>query len=449
MRLASRLVRMFSPLKRDASGGRGWLGAWSSRSVTGIDVNQATALMAVPVMSCVTIISEDVSNLTPMLYRRQPDGSKQLATDHYVYQLLYRPNAWQTWGEFCQQMLIGFMLRGNAYAVMLRDRGGRVVAFVPINPDFVALWEAPDGSLWWRVTRNGLHQLAVLRNVPLMIPYEDVMHWKGLSANGLVGLSKIAMNREAIALSLGQEQMAARAMGSGARPSGTLNTDKALTPEAAKRLAEDWERVHSGLLNGGKTAVLEQGLKWTPLTLNLADLEFLAARNFQIADIARLWRVPLHMLNAETGKGTGQSIDQRAQEYLNFTLRTYIRTIQDRLAFSLDLPRDVIVELDVTELIKADLSARFQAYRLALQGWATVNDVRKAEGMTPSSDEMADKIFRPVNMAPLDSDVFMGADLDAEPGAGNGLGSDQGGDNPGAGAPGKGKPDPDKDPEKD
>lgn len=441
MGIFARMLRLF---KRDASDDEAWSnGWWGSRSATGIEINQQSALMVPTVMACVSIISEDVANLEPHVFRRLDNGSKQIATDHWLSALLVRPNDWQPWGECCQQMLIGLLLRGNGYAVIIRDGRGRPIMLVPVNPDYVALWEAPDGSLFWRVTRSGLHMLAVLRDQPLMVPYENMLHLKGMSANGLLGLSKIAINREAIALALGQEQIAARTIGDGAKPSGVLTTAGKLTKEAADRIRDDWKTFNSGIANSGRTIVLEQGLEWKPLSLSMVDLEFIASRTFQIADIARIWRVPLHMLDADVGKSASSEITQKAQEYLNFTLRTYIRIIQQRLAFTFDLGPDVFVELDVSELIKADIVARYQSYRLALQGWMSVNEVRVLEGQPPISSPGGNMVFRPVNMAPLDSDVFMGADVDPN---NTGPGSDMGGENMGAGRPSSTKINPDQDP---
>jgi HK97 family phage portal protein len=140
-------------------------------------------------------------------------------------------------------MVIAFMLRGNAFAVMTRNMRNQVTALVPINPDRVVLWQSPDGSLFWAVTRSGLHEVAVLKDFQWLIPYEDVFHLKDVSSDGLVGTSPIMLAREAIGLSLGQEQQYARLMGNGARPSGILTTDQKLDKTSAERLKADWKGV--------------------------------------------------------------------------------------------------------------------------------------------------------------------------------------------------------------
>ena len=405
-----------------------WNGfAWSSPSATGIQINQQTALQATAVMACVRILSEDVSKMTPRMYRRYTIGEHKNGArdrlgsiDHPLAKLLITPNGWQTWPEFCRMMMIAFCLRGNAFAVILRNRRGDPVMLVPINPDRVSLWQAPDGGLFWWVTRSGLHELNILASMPLLIPYEDVFHLKDLSADGLVGTSPIALAREAIGLSLAQEQQYARLMGSGARPSGVLTTDQRLTEQSASRIRADWENMNAGLANSGRTAILEQGLKWTPLTISSVDLQFLQMRQFQVIEIARIFRVPPHMLG-DMARGSFNNIVQQSQEYRNHTLTSHTDIWEKRFAFTFGLEDDVEeIDFDETALLKADLTARYNAYRVGvLTGWDTRNEVRVAENKKP--------------LPGLDEPMAPANEID-----GSKLGSDMGGDNPGAGQPGTG-----------
>ena len=202
-------------------------------------------------------------------------------------------------------MQAAVLLRGNGYAVIVRDYRGTPQMLVPINPDRVALWEAPDGELFYMVTRSGLHEMAVLRQEPLLIHSDDIFHLKALTLNGLIGLSPISMARESIGLAISQEQLASRWAANGARPSGVLQTDRKLSPESAARLGEQWKTIHSGSMNAGKVAVLEEGLKWEALSMSSVDMEFLASRQFQLAEIARVYRVPMHMLG-ELSRSTRQ-----------------------------------------------------------------------------------------------------------------------------------------------
>ena len=378
---------------------------WDSPSQTGVRINQQTALQVASVMACVSIIAEDVAKLTPQLWRKRSDGGRDLVTSHWFLPLLTRPNDWQTWFEFAMMQTAALLLRGNAYAVILRNGRGQPITLVPINPDRVTLWEAPTGELFFVVTRTGLHEMAVLKNLPLFVPYDDVWHWKGLSGNGLLGVSKIALHREAIGLAAAMEQLAARTIGNGAKPSGVLESDKKVTPEVAVQLKERWQEAQGGFGNAGKVVVLEEGLKWKPLSLTFADLEFIASRHYQNAEIAKIFRIPNYMIG-EDSKTSKANISQQSQEYLNNTLMSYVEIIEQRFAFTFDLGDGIVVALDLSKILKADIASRYGAYRIGQMGWLTVNEIRLAEGLNPV--EGGDEIMRPVNMAPLNSDVFLG-----------------------------------------
>lgn len=365
---------------------------FSVPSITGLVINQQTALQATAVMACTSTLSEDVSKMTPGLFRKvdiegYKGGGRQKVDDHPIARLLVKPNTWQTWPEFCRFMVVAYLLRGNAYAVILRDRRGDPVMFVPINPDRVALWEAPGGSLFWQVSRAGLHELAILKDQPFLIPYDDVFHLKDLSANGLVGMSRISLAREAIGLALGQEQQYARLMGNGARPSGILSTEKNMSPEAADRNKERWQQAHAGLLRGGGTAILEGGLKWTPLSLSAVDLQFLQLRQFQLAEIARMFRVPLHMIG-DLSRGTFNNITQQSQEYRNNTLTSHSDIWEKRFAFQFNLDAEnLFVDFDESALLKADITARYGAYRVGIMTeFLERNECRIAEGLDPKPE---------------------------------------------------------------
>lgn len=417
-------------------------GLWSMPSATGIQINQQTALQVSTCMACVSVLAEDTSKMPPRLFKYVPklgywNGSRHYlgTNEHALVRLLRMPNDWQTWPEFCQQMMIGMVLRGNAYAVILRDRNGFPTKLVPINPDRVALLEAANGMLFFNVARAGLHEMAVLRDQPLNIPYEDVLHIKGLSQNGLVGMSKIAINREAIALALAQEQQYARMMGNGARPSGILTTKEKITDVAAAKIRDDWNSINSGLVNSGRTAILEYGLTWQPLTLSSVDMQFLQLRGFQVQEIARLFRVPPHMVG-DMSRVAFNSLTQLSQDYRNNTLMTYTTLIEHRLMMTFDLWDDEIVcECDTNQLMRADLLTRYNAHRIGiLTAFEKPNEARIDEGK--DVDEDGDKLLSPTNMAPLGT---LPGDGETPPGSGANN-STPGSDQTGVGEPGAGKP---------
>jgi HK97 family phage portal protein len=295
-------------------------------------------------------------------------------------------------------MQLSLVLRGNAYSVKIRDMRGRVIKLIPVNADWVGVWEAPGGGIFYRVTPSGLHLLSELQGLPFLIPAEDMLHIRGFSLNGLIGASRIALAKEAIGLSLGYERQAAQYMSQGANSSGILTTDKSLTPEAAKRMSEDWKSKKSGLQNAGKIVVLEQGLKYQPTTLSAADAEYIAARGLQIQEVARIWRIPAHMLG-DLGRSTNNNILQQAQEYINLTMSSYTARWAWKLDVDFDLRRQrLFIDFDLTQLTRGDQTQRFNNYARAIAGgfW-TQNDARRDDGKDPMP--RGDELLKPTNLA--------------------------------------------------
>jgi HK97 family phage portal protein len=369
---------------------------WSMPTASGIAINQQTALNSAAVMACVTMIAEDTAKLPIALFRRLPSGGRLRVKpkEHWLAQLLRRPNSWQNWLEFCEMLQIGLLMRGNGYAVMLRNGRGIPQQLVPINPDHVALWEAQDGSLFYKVTPFGLHELAILRDQPPLIPYEDMFHLRGFSVNGLLGASRIALAREAIGLSLAQERQAAQWMGAGARPSGVLTTDQKLTQESANRIRESWKNLHSGLANSGRTAILEAGLKWAPLSMTSADLEFIGSRQFQLQDIARIWRVPPHKIG-ELSRATNNNITQQSQEYVNDTISSYTTRWKRKFDDKFDLDDDdLFIDFDLGDILRGDIVARYNAYRTGIMSmFLTPDECRLDDGRDPMGGRAAELQF--------------------------------------------------------
>lgn len=373
---------------------------FQGRSATGIAITQLSALQSSAVMACVSILSEDVAKLPVHVYRKLPTGEKQVVTNHPLEKLLQRPNSWQNRFEFIEQMQAALLLRGNAYAVILRDGRGNPTMLVPINPDQVLVYEGPNGEIFYSVSRRGLHEQAILKNVPMMVPSEDMFHLRWLSTHGLVGLSRISLAREAIALSLAQQEQAALLAGNGSRPGGILQTDKKLSEDVITRLKADWAANYAGLDNTGRTAVLEEGLKWQALGMTSTDAEFLASRRFQVEDIGRLFRMPGHKLGI-IDKALAATMAQADQDYMNNVVSSYVERWESKLGETFDLDEEeLFVEFDISRFLRADIVARYSAYRIGIVGsFLKPQEARRAEGL-PDVDG-ADILLQPVNMAPL------------------------------------------------
>jgi HK97 family phage portal protein len=379
---------------------------WSSPSVTGININQYTALNSAAVLSCTTMLAEDVAKLPWSIFRHAEDKSRTEAKDHFLYDLLHEPNEWMDGLEFREMLQVGIILRGNGYAVIKRNQRGFPIALIPWNPDRVLTWMATSGQIFYRLTAHNVHEQALLASLQSqmvgssLIPFDDMLHIRGFSLDGLMGMSRISLAHEAIALGLSQEQQAARWMGQGAKPSGMLTTDQKLTKDAADRLSADFKTNVSGLQNSGKIIVGEQGLKFQAFSMTSTDLEFIASRQFQLQDIARIFRIPPHMIG-ELSRSTNNNIAQMAQEYINFTLTGYTNRWRAKLSTTFDLRKDNLsVEFDYRDLTTADMTARINNWRVMIMSMlATPNEARVDLNMARSDDPGADQLHFPANMA--------------------------------------------------
>ncbi len=439
----STISRVFAPKQSRASAGVPSYGMipplGSVPSATGLMISQATAMAVSAVYACVAIRAKDVARCTPRLFVPDKNGGRDQVKDHIVAKLFTRPNRQQTWFEFWQQMMVGYLLRGNAYAAILRDRRGNPVELIPINPDAVMVLEASDGSIFYNVNRIGLWQIAMLRNMPVAVPEEDMFHLRGISFNTLVGVSTIGLARDAIGLAMGLEQQAARWVGNGARPSGVLKAKTRLSEPAAMRLKQQWQAFTGGLQNVGQTAVLEEGVEWQQVQLTSVDLEFIQQRNLQIADIARFYDVPLSRLGVAGNTSSKITPAEEEQAYVNHTVMPDLVIAEQKITQVFGLDKEGIeVDFDEAQLLRADIMTRYNAARLGvLTGILTPNEVRRSEGLPPM--EGGDKLMVPANTAALGSDMTGTAP--------DGAGRPESGNPPKPGVSTGGDPDPQLDPQ--
>jgi HK97 family phage portal protein len=395
-------------------------GDWGGGGPTnsGVRVNSDTAMRHVACMACVSILASDVAKIPLNLFEALPNGGKKPAVNHWLHGLLRKPNNWQTAFEFKEMLQASLVLRGNGYAVAVRNGRGIPQYLVPIHPDRVGLYEAPDGEYFFSVSRNGLHEMAMLRDLPFLIPAHDMLHLRWLSTwHSLLGSSRLSMVRESIGLGIALEEHEARFVGQGARNSGVLSTDgKFATKETREDLRSEWQRVQAGPKNSGSIAILEQGLKWQPLGLSMVDSQFIESRNFQIRDIARAFDVPPYKLALE-GENEGPAMVQMGQQYLNGPISGYCERWKAKGEQFFDIDgTELFLDWDYDHFLKADLLSRSTAYRQSVGGaWMAVNEARRKEGM--SQVPHGDTVQQAANTVPL------GWVPTAAPGAGPG--SDQ------------------------
>ncbi len=367
-------------------------------SAAGIAVSPQLAMRASAVWGCVRIIAESMASLPLLLYKASPDGSRHRALGNPLYDILHRqPNAHQTAFEFIEQMTAIVLLYGDAVAEIRAGPRWPVDELLPINPERLQIEQVRSGALRYRILGMGQPDRVLLD--------DQVLHVRGLSFGGLTGLSVIEYARESIGLALATERYGARFFGNDSRPGGILKHPAKLSPEAAKRLKESWEAAHTGG-NQHRVAVFEEGMEWQQVGIAPEDAQFLQTREFQVTDIARWFRVPLHMIQ-ETSKSTswGSGIEQLSLAFVQFTLLPWARRWEQAISRDLILaPQTYFAEFKLDALARGDLQSRYTAYSIGRNwGWLSANDIRQLENMNPV--EGGDAYLVPLNMRDATDDA--------------------------------------------
>ena len=348
---------------------------------SGKTVTERSAMQMTAVYACVRILSEAIAGLPLHLYRYKPDGGKEKAIDHPLYLILHdEPNPEMSSFVFRETLMTHLLLFGNAYAQVIRNGKGEVIALYPLMPNRMSVERDENGRLYYQYFKTsdeagGRNESVVMR------PY-DVLHIPGLGFDGLVGYSPIAMAKNAIGLSMATEEFGSKFFANGAAPSGVLEHPS--TIKDPQRVREAWQSQFGGSSNSGKIAVLEEGMKYTPISIAPEQAQFLETRKFQINEIARIFRVPPHML-ADLEKSSFSNIEQQSLEFVKYTLDPWVvrweQSIQ-RTLFTSEEKRQYFVKFNVEGLLRSDYASRMSGYATARQnGWMSANDIRELENM--------------------------------------------------------------------
>ena len=379
---------------------------------TGRRVTEHDALSAVPVFSCVRILAETIASLPLFVYKHLPDGGKQRDVQHPLYRLLHdQPNPLMTAMAFRETLVGHCALWGNGYAEIEQNGHGRPLALWPLRPDRmrVSLTMAPPPDDPAGVARRTLRYHYTTDTGEVTLREDQVLHVPGLGFDGIQGYSVIQMGREAVGMTLATEEFGARFFGNGSSVSGVLTHPGRLSPQAHERLKADWDAMHSGLSSAHRVAVLEEGVTWQQTGIPPEDAQFLQTRNFQIEEIARLFRIPEWMLGAGAGQRVMRgTMEQESIGFVTYTLLPWLERIEQVLQ------RDLLAEQEkstwfiehlVDGLMRGDLLSRYQAYAVGRQnGWLKVNDIRFLENMNPvPPNQGGDVLLAPLNMVPLDT----------------------------------------------
>ena len=358
-------------------------------SSAGKNVNERSAMQMTAVYACVRILSEAIAGLPLHMYRYKDEGGKEKAIDHTLYHLLHdEPNPEMTSFVFRETLMTHLLLWGNAYAQIIRNGKGEVIALYPLMPNRMEVNRDSNGMLYY-VYQKTSDDAPTLEGSSVILSPSEVLHVPGLGFDGLVGYSPIAMAKNAIGLSMAAEEYGAKFYANGAAPSGVLEHPGVLKDPAKVR--DSWNAAFGGSSNSHKVAVLEEGLKYTPISISPNEAQFLETRKFQIDEIARIFRVPPHMVG-DLEKSSFSNIEQQSLEFVKYTLDPWVVRWEQSLSRALlseTEKKNYFFKFNLEGLLRGDYQSRMQGYSIGIQnGFMCPNDVRELENLDLIPDEL-------------------------------------------------------------
>ena len=372
-------------------------------SAAGKSVNERSAMQMTAVYACVRILSESIAGLPLHMYRYEDDGSKTKAVEHPLYHLLHdEPNPEMTSFIFRETLMSHLLLWGNAYAQIIRNGKGEIIALYPLMPNRMKVERDAKGRLYYEY-QTMKEDAPTMKGAVYQLDPSEVLHVPGLGFDGLVGYSPIAMAKNAIGLAIAAEEYGSKFYANGAAPSGVLEHPNVLKDPAKVR--DSWNAAFGGSSNAHRVAVLEEGMKYTPISISPNEAQFLETRKFQIDEIARIFRVPPHMVG-DLEKSSFSNIEQQSLEFVKDTLNPWVCRWEQALQRALlddDEKGKYFFRFNVEGLMRGDYQSRMNGYATARQnGWMSANDIRELENLDRIPAELGGDLYLVNgNMLPL------------------------------------------------
>jgi len=369
-------------------------------SPSGARVNASTAISVPAVWSAIRVLADSLSSLPFHLRERVPGGGTRDAENHPVFRVLYvAPNPRQTPREFWGAMHACVIARGNAYAQVIRDNGGRVRELLPLHPARMRAVLTDSGEVGYVYVRpDGTSRLFAAG---------ELLRLHGLSFDGVEGVSPLTAHRRALGLAIDSEESAARFYGNGARPGLSIKLPDGikLSEEARVQLKAELAREFEGSANAFRTMVLDQGADVAQIGLAPGDMQFLESRTMQVREVARIFRVPPHLLG-DLADATFSNVEQMGQEFVTYSLMPHVVAAEQAVR------RDLLTEaeqlaytpkLNVSALLRGDAQTRASFYSTMTQnGLMSSNEARALEDLNPSEQQGADDLRVQSALVPLD-----------------------------------------------
>lgn len=365
-----------------------WGGTYSfffGASSSGKSVNEKTALQTTAVYACVRILAETIALLPLHTYRTSPNGKEKAATHPLYYLLHSEPNPEMTSFVFRETLMGHLLLWGNAYAQIIRNGRGTVMALYPLLPNKMLVNRTDQGILYYQYEKDGQ---------TYFLSSQDVLHIPGLGFDGLIGYSPIGMAKNAIGMAIATEEYGAKFFANGANPGGVLEHPGVVKDPA--RVRDSWNAVYQGSGNAHRVAVLEEGMKFQSIGIPPEQAQFLETRKFQLNEIARIFRIPPHMIG-DLEKSSFSNIEQQSLEFVMYTLDPWVvrwEQAMQRALLSEGEKRQYFVKFNVDGLLRGDYQSRMNGYAVGRQnGWLSSNDIRELENLNRISTEEGGDLY--------------------------------------------------------
>lgn len=359
-------------------------------SASGVAVTDDSAMRIAAFYACIKVIAETLACLPKHIYKNLPAGGREKALNHPLYDVLHsEPNKYQNSYEFFEMMTGFACLRGNSFAEIFPGPRGIIDQLVPLHPDAVKVVRTENDYHYSVLRYNGKRE---------EISRDTVWHFRGLTFDGIEGLSLLKYAAEVLGLAYAAQEWGARLFANQAKPGGVLEHPLTLSEPAADRLKKSWQENYAGK-NLHKVAILEEGMKWHQIGMNPEECQFLESRKFSRSEIASLFRIPPHMIG-DLERATFSNIEQQAIEFVMFCILPWALRYEQSIDKELIIARPAYYsKFNAAGLLRGDMLSRYAAYAVGRQwGWLCVDDIRELEDMNPLPDNKGKIYLQPLNM---------------------------------------------------
>ena len=407
MGIIQSIQNFFTATKKEEHRNINYLNAFGSNQA----VSPSTALTFSAVWAAMRLLSESISSLPINVYKLEKNGNKTpLTNDPLTYLLKYQPNTYQNKISFMEKIMMDLLCNGNSYVRIVRNRLARPTELLPLTFDDVTVYFKDNKLYYTSEQLKGTYGA------------EDILHFKLITnvnttsknyqgtkettnqASGILGMSPITQCANAIGWAMDVEEYSRTFFKSGAKLSGVMQTDRALSEQAVDRLRNSFNKNYANLSGSNQTAVLEEGLEFKPITIPPDQAQFLQSREFSIQEICRIFSIKPHML-ADLSKSSFNNIEMQSQEYVTYSLMPYLNKIELEMNTKLFRKTNIgtnYVKFNVNSLLRGNIKDRSDYYKTAItNGWMTINEVREKEDMNKVID--GDDNYIPLNMTTIEN----------------------------------------------